>query len=80
MPRRLGSVDVPSGTCEVSFWDYIVPAAIGGGTGLMSGFGARYLFRNEATKTADAAAHIVEGAVTLLVGGLTFIMWTRRPR
>jgi hypothetical protein len=64
----------------VNYWDYIVPAAIGGSTGLLFGFGARYMLRDEHPKTADAAAHIVEGAITLLVGGLTFVLWMRRPR
>jgi len=66
--------------CPINFWDYVVPAAIGGGAGLMAGFGARYLFRNEPARTADSAAHIIEGAITLLVGGTTFILWNRRPR
>ena len=81
--RRLGAplvADRPSATCAVSMWDYLIPAAIGGGSGLAAGFGVRYLFRNEHPLTADAAAHIVEGAVTLLVGGLTFIIRLSRPR
>lgn len=80
MPRLLGAASEPVATCAVSMWDYVIPAAIGGGAGLASGFGVRYLFRNEDPKTADAAAHIVEGAVTLLVGGLTYVMRLRHPR
>lgn len=70
----------PPGTCAVTLWDYLVPAALGGGSGLIAGFGVRYLLRKEHPKTSDAAAHIVEGAITLLVGGMTFILRTRHPR
>ena len=78
----LGAADDvgPPGTCAVSMWDYVVPAAVGGGVGLASGFGVRALLKNEHPTTRDAAAHIVEGAITLLVGGLTFIMRLRHPR
>lgn len=70
----------PESACVVNMWDYIVPAAIGGSVGLLTGFGVRALLRREPPTTQDAAAHIVEGAVTLLVGGMTFVLWTRRPR
>ncbi|OHD23634.1 MAG: hypothetical protein A2Y38_01395 [Spirochaetes bacterium GWB1_59_5] len=85
MSRQLAASDqplpiAPEAACAVSMWDYVVPAGIGGATGLLTGFGVRYLMRREHPTTQDAAAHIVEGAVTLLVGGLTFILWLRRPR
>jgi hypothetical protein len=63
--------------CPVNMWDYLIPAAIGGTTGLLSGFGVRYLLRRDHPQTVDSAAHIVEGAVTLLVGGMTFILRLR---
>ncbi len=73
---RFGAAD----PCAVSMWDYVVPAAIGGGAGLATGFLVRYLMRNEHPKTADAAAHITEGAITLLTGGMLYIMRVKNPR
>lgn len=70
----------PTDVCAVGMWDYLIPALIGGGAGLASGFGVRYLMRNEHPMTADSAAHFVEGAITLLVGGMTFVMRLRHPR
>ena len=72
--------DIRPDACPVYLWDYLIPAAVGGATGIATGFAVRYLMRREHPKTADAAAHIVEGAVTLLVGGLTFVLRLRSQR
>lgn len=80
MSRQLVRFADAGDPCAVSMWDYVIPAALGGGTGLASGFLARWLLRNEHPKTADAAAHIVEGAVTLLVGGMVYVMRVKNPR
>lgn len=62
----------------VNLSDYMVPVSVGGVAGLVAGVVARVLMDGEHTSTKDAAAFIVNSAVSLLVGGLVFVHRQRR--
>lgn len=66
------------GTCDVTLSDFMLPATIGTAAGAVAGIVARMLLDGERHTAKDAAAHVVETGVFLLVGGLTFVLRQRR--
>jgi len=66
------------GACDVTLSDFMFPATIGSAAGVMAGIVARLLMDGERSTAKDAAAHVVETGVFLLVGGLTFVLRQRR--
>lgn len=77
MPRYL--LAAPEYACAVHIKDFVIPATIGSAAGLGAGLLARRLMDGEHSATKDAAAYVVNTAMFLLVGGLTFILRSRRP-
>lgn len=66
------------GSCDVTLADFMFPATIGTAAGVVAGVVARMLLDGERSTAKDAAAHVVESGVFLLVGGLTFVLRQRR--
>ncbi len=66
------------GTCDVQFWDFALPVALGSMAGLGAAVGARALMRDEKPGTQAAAASVANAVAFWLVGGLTFVMRQRR--
>ncbi len=66
------------GSCDVTLSDFMFPATVGSAAGVVAGIAARLLMDGERSTAKDAAAHVVETGVFLLVGGLTFVLRQRR--
>ena len=60
--------------------DFMIPASVGSAAGFAAGFIARALMDGEHDTTKDAAAYIVNSAVFLLVGGLTWVIRQSRDQ
>ncbi len=65
-------------SCDVTLSDFMFPATIGSAAGVVAGIAARLLMDGERSTAKDAASHVVETGVFLLVGGLTFVLRQRR--
>jgi len=79
LPPRNRSVALADAR-PVNLSDFMIPASIGSAAGFAAGFLARALMDGEHDTTKDAAAYIVNSAVFLLVGGLTWVMRQSRER
>lgn len=66
------------GSCDVTLSDFMFPATVGSAAGIVGGIVARMLLDGERSTAKDAAAHVVETGIFLLVGGLTFVLRQRR--
>ncbi len=66
------------GSCDVTLGDFMFPATVGTVAGTVAGIIARVMMDGERSTAKDAAAHVVETGVFLLVGGLTFVLRQRR--
>jgi hypothetical protein len=67
-----------AGAQPVAVDDFLIPATIGSIAGLGAGAMVRKMLDGEHDTAKDAAAYIVNSAVFLLVGGLTFVLRQRR--
>ena len=66
-------------SCDVRFWDFALPVAFGSMAGLGAGFVAGKLMAHERTSTRAAFAAVSHAAAFWLFGGLTWVLYTRRP-
>lgn len=67
-----------AGAQPISLDDFMIPATIGSIAGLGAGALVRKMLDGEHDTAKDAAAYIVNSAIFLLVGGLTFVLRQRR--
>jgi hypothetical protein len=79
LPPRNHSVALADAR-PVRLSDFMVPASIGSAAGFVAGILARTLMDGEHDTTKDAAAYIVNSAVFLLVGGLTWVVRQSRDQ
>ena len=78
--RYLGDPASCPTKCDVRFWDFALPVAFGSAAGLGVSFLAQHLAANEKAATRATLGAVTHAAAFWLVGGITWVLWTRRPR
>ncbi len=69
-----------SGACDVNFWDFALPVALGSLAGLCASIGTRRLMQEERPRTQEAGAAVAHAVAFWAFGGMTFVLRSRHRR